>query len=205
MITVTPIRTEFLIVGHGRSGTHYMAEMFRWLGFKVGRHWHGEDGMAHNFPQVARSGVWPFSEARKYYKYLIQVVREPRKVIESTYLCSIYPLIEETSSLIPEISQGTEIDRSARSVVFWNQAIKAGNPDLTVKLENNPIETCQKWLESNNLSRPIIPEPPPNTNINARNKHHGDLDRPIPPLSPEIATLVNEHCLEYGYPKCYTL
>ena len=103
-ITCTPIKQDFLVTGHGRSGTNYMAALFGWLGYEVGARKHCKYGMAHNFPAAVNPNLWPFDKIRERYNHLIHVVRHPQKVLAST-LFTHRDVVYENATKIPEISQ----------------------------------------------------------------------------------------------------
>lgn len=198
-ITCTPIKLNFMITGHGRSGTKYMYKLFNWLGFLVGDKWNGHDGMSHDFPMSVQSNLWPMREFKRYYHHLIQVVRNPHKVVESTYLCRVYNLVEDRAERIPEIARGNKIERTIRSLVLWNQAIKNEKPDLVVKVEEAP-RVCRAWLIENGFAVKDNPKPPPPTDVNSRDVAGWDSGRvPWDKIGPEVRRMYKKHCEEYEY------
>ncbi len=194
----------FFITGHGRSGTNYMSALFQYLGHDVGRQGNGSAGIAHNFPSY-----WPPEKLREHYQYLIQVVRNPYKVVESTYLAD-YSLPSQNSNRIPEIgcaktnktwgSKGRSLTQSIRSVVLWNRAIRNAKPDLVVQVEN-ALSVCKQWLIDNGLKEPLKSQEP-ETNINHRDGNKGwDLTLKVPwdDLPQKELNMFKKHCKEYGY------
>ncbi len=187
----------FLITGHGRSGTHYMARLFQWFGFNVGEYKKEKGGMAHNFPPDG----WPFDKNRGDGNYMIQVVRDPWKVVDSVYLAE-YSLPKQNSKHIPEIFVGSDIDKAMRSVVLWNRAVAEANPDLTVKVEEAP-EVCAEWFRTEGLETKDTGKEKPLTNVNNRVEAGGwDLKgtTPFNEASDDVADMFREHCRIYGYP-----
>lgn len=187
----------FFITGHGRSGTNYMAHLFQYLGYEVGPQSPYKDGMAHNYPP----GTWPPKNLRKEHCYLIQVVRDPWKVVESTYLAK-YSLPRQNAQRLPEINKGnTRFEKTIRSVVLWNRAIKSARPDLIVKVEEAE-EVCSRWLESVGLEVNALGEAPAK-NINQRHNHGWHMNWKVPweELIGDKLTFFQRHCREYGYPE----
>ena len=147
----------FFITGHGRSGTHYMGALFRHLGYDVGTQKDLADGQSHNYPHK----FWPFTKARDHYEYLIQVVRDPWKVVESVYLAK-YSIPLAYSDRIKDLNAGIEhetddkLKQAVNSVVVWNERITEASPDLVVKVEEADYR-CPEWLSSIGLSRfPVL-------------------------------------------------
>lgn len=184
----------FLITGHGRSGTHYMARLFQWFGINVGEYKNGEDGIAHNFP----SDLWPLPLPGERKVHLIQVVRDPRKVVESTYLAD-YSLPKQNSQKIPEIYvRDDKLGNAIRSVVLWNRAISKAGPDLVVKVEDAPA-SCAVWLSDCGYRLSFTGEMPSN-DINKRDKEGWSSGSvPWDEMTPELTEMFNAHCEEYGY------
>lgn len=197
---------NFLLTGHGRSGTHYMSALFKWFGIDVGLYSNGNDGASHHFP-FHKLCDWPFSRVRERYKYLIHYVRDPLKVVESTYLHKegikcVKSLVGETSSKIEEINDGSELEISIRSVVLWNRAIADAKPDLCVKVEEAPT-ALKKWLTENGfeLSQTKAPEPATDTNKRTRGQWHVGASVPWSEVSDPVRDMIKKHCREYGYPE----
>ena len=190
----------FFISGHGRSGTNYMAGLFNYLGYNVGPQSDGPDGQAHNFPNF-----WPFEKAYENYRYLIQVVRNPKLVVESTYLAR-YFLPRVYTKRIPDLNAGIEgrLEQAVNSLIVWNQLISEACPDLVVRVEEAEW-VCQKWLDRKwldwNLKDAV--EPPPK-NINHRTAAGWDLERRVPweELDRGWRAKLNEHSRSYGYGEC---
>jgi hypothetical protein len=192
-------KRNFLITGHGRSGTNYMAALFQWFGYEVGAQSDGKHGMSHNFPPMPD---WKsFRDARQSYRYLIQVVRNPYKVVESTFLAK-YSLVDQNAKRITEIKQGDKLEQAIRSVVLWNKAIQYANPDLVVQVEHS-ISVCREWLSENRFPVIISRDKAPRKDINKRTEFGWNLDKPIPweTVSESTMDMLSKHCIEYGYEK----
>jgi hypothetical protein len=199
-VTCAPVQQDFLITGHGRSGTNYMAHLFNWFGFRVGARQLGHNGMAHNFPPAINPMLWPFTEVRRYYAHLIHVVRNPWKVVESSYAFDL-SLPDEHAKVMPGINDGNELDRTIRSVVLWNRAIREAEPDLTVKVEEAMLD-CEDWLRAAGFLIRKLPLPPPPTNVNGRSPDLGfDMEKTVnwDDAGDAVMELFSEHCAEYGY------
>jgi len=189
----------FYITGHGRSGTNYMAELFTHLGYPVGKQSGARCGQSHNFPQH-----WPPTLIKENYQYLIQVVRDPWKVLESVHLAT-YSLAFQNTKKLPEIGAGTRdwakvtIDQNIKSVVLWNRAIAEAKPDLLVKVEEAE-EVCTKWLNSIGLEVRLS-KSPPRKDVNKRQTGGWHLREKVPwdKASKECIKMFKEHCQIYGY------
>jgi len=197
----TPVKMDFLLFGHGRSGTHYMTALFRSIGLPVGKLWYGKHGMAHHFPfyRIPHG----FDRVRDHFRYVIHYVRDPWLVVESTYLHKDPPnelsIVQENATKIPEILSGDRLERVIRSVVFWNEAIKnQTKPDLTVKVED-AVDACIEFAESRGFVLKVS-EPPPH-DVNHRTANEWDMDGVVPwdEVSPGVMEMLLRHCRDYGY------
>ncbi|MHC4607052.1 MAG: hypothetical protein ACYTAF_08940 [Planctomycetota bacterium] len=175
-----------------------MGELFRRFGFDIGGHWNRVNGMAHDFPPAVQANLWPLTEARKYYKYIIQVVRNPVKVVESSYLWRAFSLAKQTAEKIP-LDGKNNLENTIQSVVLWNRAIEATAPDLVVKVEH-PITACMQWFGENEIEFSWISSPP--GIVNARNPDEWDHG-PVPwaSVGKGVMKMLDEHREKYGYPK----
>lgn len=188
----------FFISGHGRSGTNYMAHLFAHFGYKVGPQLEEPNGQSHNFPTF-----WPFKNVYTKYRYLIQVVRNPKLVVESTFLAR-YFLPRVYARRIPDLNAGIEgrLEQAVNSLIVWNQRISEAKPQLVVRVEAAPA-VCREWLKNTGLSVSANGELP-QENINRRTKIGWDLKRPVPwnSLDREWVDKLNEHSRAYGYGEC---
>ena len=132
----------FIITGHGRSGTKYMAALMGYFGYSVAHQKRGRDGSSsfHAAKAIIGGGKdeWGWCPPRSDpWVFLFHVVRNPWRVIESDVGVEGSPS-QVISDWFPAIKGSTPLETSIRSVVLWNEAIEKGNPDLVVKVEEAP-------------------------------------------------------------------
>lgn len=192
----------FIILGHGRSGTSYMAALMRHLGYGVTHQNLGPDGTSqfqvawHLFagkwrrPTIGRNG-------RGDGCILIHAVRNPWKVIESCHGVKGSPT-KTILGLDPSLTGVNKLDSIVRTVVNWNERIDKLRPDLTVRVED--AETVvPAWLGARDLHRDRVGNPPPH-DVNHIN--HGTLSLEDYDIVPkESMDELKLHCAEYGYPE----
>jgi len=126
---------DYLIIAHPRSGTGYMANLFKLNGFDIGHEVMGEHGTS-NWQFAVKSDFYPFDVdgiKRQHVKFnnVIHVMREPLDAI-----CSI-ALTEGRSELfraeyVPII--GNDFERAVMSYYGWNMLIKSQQPNVSLKL-----------------------------------------------------------------------
>jgi hypothetical protein len=174
-----------------------MGQLFKWFGYNVGGHWNEEHGMAHDFPPSVRPELWPLTKAKRYYQYLIQVVRNPVDVVESAYLWKTMSLADQTNTKI-QLDGRNKLENTIQSVVLWNRAIEAADPDLVVQVEHAP-STCSGWLESKGFALTESEEDPPGK-VNARTEDDWERkDVDWSQADKNTMDMLKQHCSRYGY------
>lgn len=193
-----PKRRRFLITGHPRSGTMYMSELFRAMGYDVGHEEVGADGIS--CAQWTLDGI-PCNktgEFREDYKfdYTLNVVRDPLKVIASTYHTIRDPALYAATHSDPlDIEEEDWLSLVVRTVCEWN-----ARADLCARhvcVENAPSalehffhEYTQRWEAKGAL-------PSPKTNSREHPDLTGEFIRKN--VSREIWRQLEDHAYRYGY------
>lgn len=196
---------DFLILGHPRSGTGYMAQLFTALGYDVGHEKVGRSGISswmfavhadqlpYTFDGQTRGDIQP--------RYVLQVVRNPLDVIASMAhtvteqpaweFIQRYTLVHGTAP--PEI-------RAVQSVIAWNRLIQGHFPRPTIVKVENAATTVHDFLTRAGYKPPALRDvalPPANYNTRphprlAREQLRQSLPR-------ELACELDYHCQQYGY------
>ena len=160
---------DFMILGHPRSGTGYIAKLFSSLGVEIGHegigkhgvscwtfvaekanHLHGGSGKMGKIAKVSRQDF--------NYKHLVHIIRNPFDVINSVYYTESVPYSQVFRLLhaLPRISTDFRVKKkehkenlsdSILSVVRWNNMIESMNPDALFKVESCEEEVTE-FLEA---------------------------------------------------------
>jgi hypothetical protein len=129
-----------LITGHPRSGTAYMAKLFRANGYRIGHEKLGNDGTS-NWQQAAPAAFYDFGErvptrGNIDWSEIIYVMRNPIDLVNSV-------------AFTEEASQGFRrrfyepsnniFEDAIRSISAWDSLIEEMNPTKRIKLEFAPV------------------------------------------------------------------
>jgi len=160
---------DFLILGHPRSGTRYMSELFTNLGFPVGHEVYKDRGIAswlfavesNNYPQFyftetgEPSNCEHDSRGDFNYQNIIHVVRDPLKVIASTLYTEdvVEPSLEFRKRYLT--LYGNAHTQATLSYLGWNKLIEAQNPTLTIKIEDAKDDVVEFLMDKNYLQKDI--------------------------------------------------
>jgi len=155
--TETKARLDFLIVGHPRSGTRYMSELFTSFGLQVGHEKYGRYGTSswllavesEEYPQFYwQSNGEPSNNPKDRrsdfdYRHIIHVVRDPLKTIASTMHTedSVEPSIRFRKKYAT--MYGNPYMVATLSYLNWNRIIQAQNPSLVVKVEESAAQVFE--------------------------------------------------------------
>jgi glycosyltransferase involved in cell wall biosynthesis len=202
---------DFLILGHPRSGTGYMAQLFTKLGYPVGHEVYGKHGIASwlfavdvdrypqfYFVQSGKPSNNPNDTRSDFsYKHAIHVIRNPLDTIASTAF---------TENTMPESLEfrkkhvaifGNALQQATLSYLGWNKLIEAQRPSLTIRVEDAE-EKVVEFLKANEY---VVGEDLkfPQKDINTREHKRvtfGDLKRE---LHPEVFAELTEFCKKHNY------
>jgi hypothetical protein len=128
---------EFLIIGHPRSGTKYMSDLFIANGFDVQHETIGQHGTS-NWQFAVRAEKYPFDvdgirRQDVEFKTVIHVMRHPLHAINSIAFTE-WGSDNFRASFIPLC--GNQFERAIMSYYGWNMLIQSQQPDKTIALEN---------------------------------------------------------------------
>lgn len=150
----------FLILGHPRSGTSYMATLFQIFGLDVLHEAIGKDGISSwgyvtwHLPPYRFDG---HSRLDFQFEHIIQVVRNPIKTVASVAFTEQDSLAWRKQFV--NIFTDHPVSQAVESILGWNKLIYAQKPNLVCKLENS-AEQLATYL---NKPLPQILPPPTNT------------------------------------------
>ena len=179
MKTIKPeIKTKrFLILGHPRCRTGYMARLFQRIGFKVGHETMDEDGISSwlfaviSSKEVRWGSFKPEMRSRGLaFNHVVHVIRDP--------VTSIASIVTESRASeefrkqhVMIYEKSNPIERAVQSYVGWNKLISAQQPNLVVKLENAYPLVCDYMVKNRVAFNTGVRLPP--TDFNSR-KNRGD-------------------------------
>jgi hypothetical protein len=126
------------ILGHPRSGTGYVAALFRQAGWDVGHEFVREDGIASWMWAVDSEKV-PWGDARngaERPEHMIHVMRKPAAAVASiAYTEGDSELWRSKQIWLPP-APASLIERAVFSLLNWNLLIQAQAPTRVVQLEH---------------------------------------------------------------------
>jgi len=189
---------KILSTAHPRSGTGYMSEFYKRLGFDIPHEVKiGKDGIS-SWKHIARSDLkWDF---------IIHHVRSPLDTIISSWgllPSSINWFMKHLNR--PDLTKLDRISRASVTWLLWNELIESKEPIYTFR-----IEDIEKPDVFNTICRLLGIEPPKNfkfppTNVNTR-KHrrekkgiHNISWRDLSNLDMNIYRKVKAMSERYGY------
>jgi hypothetical protein len=129
-----------LITGHPRSGTAYMAKLFRANGYRIGHEKLGKDGTS-NWQQAAKADFYEWGEriptkGMIEWSEIIYVMRNPIDLVNSVAFTE--QPSQEFRRRFYEPSDNIFED-AIRSIIAWNWMIDEMQPTKTIKLEFAPM------------------------------------------------------------------
>lgn len=205
-----PEKRRFLILGHPRSGTQYMARLMTCFGYSVGHETVSENGVScWSWATYHPNPPWSPGTRRDDFTEMIHVIREPLGVIASTAYTDTQDCWRDDHTYSDDwkdIAHGgcksehfrrlytvqfpewSLLDNAAMSYLGWTNLIQAQRPDLTVKVEEAPRVMADYLGEK-------IKSPPPPTNTNTRKHPPIEIDA----LRLEVQGAVIRFCKRWGY------
>ncbi len=210
---------KFLVTGHPRTGTGYMASLLRGLGFDVGHEKAGADGLS-SWMFAADADRYPYAKdkvaARRsslHWNVLLHVVRDPATAVASIMRDNIWAPLSYQFRREHILKQtGLDLDtyeanfeRAVLSLVNWSRMILEMKPDCWFRLED-AHEGLPRFLVSRDLLDGNKTYDLPTAPVNA-NKPYQGVRRPKPEiadgdwskLSPEAVEGIRWYCDRFGY------
>ncbi len=194
----------FVIAGHGRSGTKYMALLMGHFGYAVLHEKAGRDGVSAMDALVGggkhsvthKDGRFLFKE-RPWTK-TIHVVRNPWQVIQSDFgAIGTYGVANAVAGWYEEVAGSRGIERVIRSVVVVNTKIAEFASDLVMRVEESPV-VVEKWLREYGLWKGTSGQLP-STMVGHKDQRMID-EADYGGASEEAMDMLKTHCRKYGYP-----
>lgn len=172
----------FLVVGHPRGATGYMAALFQHYGYDVGHELMGKNGISAW--QYAVQGVpTKYNPPRNYsataFDYIVHVVRNPWDTFVSCAFTEDSLHLREPH-LFAKGLERAEVE--LLSIPRWHRLCDSCAPHLTVKAES-AASRLPLWLENLGLRRPTVGYPPAMTENTrpheSRERERYEFDRSI--------------------------
>lgn len=146
---------KFLVIGHPRGGTGYMAMLLQAYGFSVGHEKILADGTS-SWMHMVDTAKTPFGEARSGIKYehVIHVVRHPVKTIASM-VGTIMAKQKDPSSLkfmsrFVDTTGKNDVERAVKTYLGWHGLAAKNQPRVRIQVEIAHLE-LPKFLSSVSL------------------------------------------------------
>jgi hypothetical protein len=129
-----------LITGHPRSGTAYIAKLFRANGYRIGHEKLGKDGTS-NWQQAAKADFYEWGEriptkGNIEWSEIIYVMRNPIDLVNSVAFTE--QASQEFRRRFYEPSDNIFED-AIRSITAWDSLIEHMKPHKRIKLEFAPL------------------------------------------------------------------
>lgn len=184
-----------LITGHPRSGTGYMAALFRAFGMDIQHETVGKAGTAcWAWATFARNAPWCQGQRPDVDTHLIHVVRHPLDVAQSVAMadrCVMSAAYRRKYTV--QVNGWSALDNAVMSIAGWCAIIQAQDPHLTVRVENAPEVIAKHYSLA-------MPDELPSTRTNSRPYDYRVDECILSVLRPETKELAGRLCAEYGYP-----
>ena len=199
------VSVDFLILGHPRSGTGYMAQLFTALGLPVGHEKVEPHGISswmfavdaptvpYTFDGKTRRDILP--------RYVFQVVRDPLDVVASM----AYTVPEEDAwkfiaQYAPVERDAPSLIRAAQSVIGWNRLIAKHDPHPTiVNVESAALNVHEFLLLHGYHPRALDEATLPPTNYNTRPHARLTSHYLAAQLPADLFADLRRHAGQYGY------
>ena len=162
---------KFLNIGHPRSGTGFTSKLFKSFGYDVGHEVLGADGISSWMFTVEENQFWGTGINRKNYEFehLIMNIRKPLNIISSIfYTENNVPASYNLRAKYIDFTALNDIEKAVKSILEWYKIIQYQNPELILKVDNNPEETLYYYLRYQLKENTKAPTNKLPTNINAR-------------------------------------
>jgi hypothetical protein len=212
------LTARFLVVGHPRSGTRYMAELLQAFGYDVKHEAVGNDGTScWCWSTHDPTPPWAPGPRREIFGTVIHVLRHPLHAIASIALTDGYECknkqhrrFVETTLAAPsgwasaglrgcasihyrqkytvQFPEWDHLDNAAMSYLQWTNMVQAQGPQLTVRVEHAPAVLAEY------LGRKMPAKLPP-TDSNTRKHRQISLND----LRLEVRAAVLRFCNRWGY------
>lgn len=130
---------DFLVIGHPRSATGYMAQLFQFHGYDVTHEKLGKNGISSwMFAVYGRNVPFTFDgSAHKgnCWKNIIHIVRDPLKTISSVVFTESASLAWRRQFVLIK-KDSSPIEQAVESFIGWNKLIKSWEPDVILQAES---------------------------------------------------------------------
>ncbi len=191
---------KFLIIGHPKCGSKYMATLMFEFGYEVGHEKYSKDGICcwQNVNVLNISQQWgPQRITDDYYEHVIHYVRNPYHSISSIIVENRQPesynfrrdLIKHHFNI--DLNDHSETGAAILSYVYYNRLAEAQGPTIRIQVEN-AYEQLSSYLDQK-LPKGRLPT---NINSNAKRKNPINWTR----IDDKLYRLLNDTCKRYGYP-----
>lgn len=210
---------SFLVTGHPRTGTGYIAALLGQLGFDVGHERAGADGISSwMFGADAERNPYALDKVAEkradlHWDFLLHVVRDPATAIPSimrenrwappSYEFRRTQILKQTGFDLDTCK--SELEKAVFSLVYWSRMILEMGPDQVLRLED-AHKSLRRFLIQNRLITDSDPTELETTPVNA-NKLYKGVRHPLPEvtkqdwrgLSAKARDELNWYCNTYAY------
>lgn len=209
---------KFLVIGHSRSGTGYMAALLQCFGYLVGHETMARDGISCNgWSTHDPHPPWCPGQRPEGFDRVIHVIRHPMDVIASvayTDSNECWNADHDAYALDPvggvdgclargfgsctpthhrrkytvQFPEWSHINNVALVYLQWTNMVQAQGPNLTVQVENAPDVLA--WYLKTTATSPL---PPKDTNTRRHNEVH------MHQLNEPMRGAITRFCERWGY------
>jgi hypothetical protein len=146
------MKKKFLVIGHPRGGTGYMAMLLQSYGYSVGHEKMLADGISSWMHMVDAPKV-PFGDPRAgtKYEYVIHAVRHPIKTVASMVGTIMAqqddPLSVKFMARFIDTKAKNDIELAVKTYIAWHGLAARSQPQVRIQVENGRLE-LPKFLKS---------------------------------------------------------
>lgn len=163
-------KRKFLILGHPRSGTGFMAKLFQGFGYDIGHEKMGKDGISSWMFAVEDKQV--FGDKSLYRKdftfdIVIMSMRNPLDIVCSTYYtASDLSLIFRKKHI--NLEGINKLEMTVKSVLEWYKIIESQKPNLKLYVDKAPEKVLSDFFKKIENRHQVAPTKKINNKVNAR-------------------------------------
>lgn len=149
--TESMTRKKFLVLGHPRSGTGFMSQLFFRFGLDVGHEMMCQDGISSWMFAVEENQVYTDESLNRKdfdFEHVIMVIRNPMDIICSTYWTeNVGPSLQFRQKYI-DMDGLNLVERAVKSVLGWYKIIEEQKPAVTIYVDKDPERTLCDFLNA---------------------------------------------------------
>jgi hypothetical protein len=207
---IKTVNYDFLVIGHPRGGTGYLALLLRKFGYNVGHEKLLKNGISY----------WRYvikTPKNTTFRYTIHLLRSPNTCIpsimlENKYASGSYTYRQQNINRVFGIDlPGYKdtlnkkaiyyIELATLSFIFWHKLSSMKNPTHIINLESS--YDLLKEFNNTNILKSDLPESYNSTKNKKNYKEHIKPTVDFDSIDTILKKILNSFCLKFNYPQMY--